>query len=368
VIDLKRLLGFAAGMGLLAACGLVAALTVVPAVLEPWMNRLIEVNRTGPLASYEIIGGRIAALSDQGWDKPRKPGDIRLGVTLGASGCGCAVDTIKLSAGSGSIPTRWAPLSGLAVTPADVEIVTNQLIQASIRPDCALIGIDTGELAKARIDKVWFYEKGAPTVHEILKHLKTHPTRLARDLVDEVRYFKEHLLPFRQAMQRHFPVQLFDVRLRLFSAIGIKPPLLYKPESSLWALPERDVAFDEPVNLQLIENQRAMGKFDAKNYSIDGPNVRALIETIRVLNKAGTEVIILLVPEESRIRKYRPLEAMAVLRTSLASAFGAGAPAVLDFRDAVADDKFTDVQHVNTEGREIVTERLIRSLAPPRVH
>jgi hypothetical protein len=363
VLDLSRLRGLLTGVGLVAALAIVLMFKALPALLQAWMTRLDEANRTSPLVSYQTFGQKLVALAREG---PGTPGAGRIGMTLGSSQCIDAVDTTRLSAAPAAEPTRWFSGCGLGVNLVDLALMTDLLLRTPVRPDRVLIGLDRGMIAKVKVKNFWYDEQPAPKWTEVLEHLGREPRLLLGDLVQGLRFLKHDLLPYKEATLRHFPVELFDLRMRLFTRLGISPLRLFPPHAEPWG---RDFGpgqqIDEAVNLKLIENQRAMGRFDAANYVPDGPNVRALVGAIGRLKAAGVVVVIMMLPEESRVRALLPPKSLDVLRDALTGAFGAAAPPILDLRATVPDDQFEDLMHVDKRGRARVTELLLRTLPPP---
>ena len=95
------------------------------------MTRLDEANRTSPLVSYQVFGQKLVALAREGMGTS---GAGRLGMTLGSSQCGDAVDTTKLSAEPPAEPTRWLSGTGLGVNPVDLALMTDLLLRPPSAP------------------------------------------------------------------------------------------------------------------------------------------------------------------------------------------------------------------------------------------
>ena len=149
---------------------------------------------------------------------------------------------------------------------------------------------------------------------------------------------------------------------------GDQPALPLRAHEEPWGTPfgPGGRPIDEAVNQKLLENQRAMGKFDPANYAADGPNVRALGRAIGRLKAADVDVVVVMLPEESRSRALLPPKPLDILRDALTSAFGAAAPPILDLSATVPDNEFEDLLHVDEKGRARVTELLMRMLSPSR--
>ena len=112
----------------------------------------------------------------------------------------------------------------------------------------------------------------------------------------------------------------------------------------------------------ILAGLQAVGAFDAKGYSVNGANARALVNSIKKLRSKGTQVLIVLMPESKPVRDRVPPEAQEVLKTVLNDAFGDNPPDVIDFRAAMSDDMFADATHLNDTGEQELTKRLAGTL------
>jgi hypothetical protein len=97
----------------------------------------------------------------------------------------------------------------------------------------------------------------------------------------------------------------------------------------------------------------------------DGPNVRALEGLVVGLRRRGARVVLVLLPESSRLRERVPPEAMRRLSALLGSLAGGDVPELLDLREALDDAVLGDLVHLGVLGREEATRRLARHLAGP---
>jgi hypothetical protein len=66
-----------------------------------------------------------------------------------------------------------------------------------------------------------------------------------------------------------------------------------------------------------MEGWRKKGWFDASCFRADGPNVRAAVRVISELRDLGTDVVVVLVPESTRLRIVVPPEASESLTNAL---------------------------------------------------
>ena len=71
---------------------------------------------------------------------------------------------------------------------------------------------------------------------------------------------------------------------------------------------------------------------------------------------------VVLMPEHSSLRERMPPEAMDALLGPLDRAFGDGSPSIVDLRDSVPDSGFTDISHLNDEGRATFSPLLAEAI------
>ncbi|MAX24727.1 MAG: hypothetical protein CMJ19_09515 [Phycisphaeraceae bacterium] len=95
------------------------------------------------------------------------------------------------------------------------------------------------------------------------------------------------------------------------------------------------------------------GLFEAQSYQPDWITAEhnALNTVIKQTQERGAKVVIMLMPEHSRLRASVPEVAMQRLKTDLDQTFGDAAPEIVDMRDSLADDNFSDISHTNSAGR-----------------
>ena len=109
-----------------------------------------------------------------------------------------------------------------------------------------------------------------------------------------------------------------------------------------------------------VESFEARGAYDANSYLREriSEQVQALNSVISKLRERGSVVLVAVMPEHSALRSRIPEDGVKALQLALHEAFGTNAPPLIDLRGIVPDSGFTDVTHVNDEGRKIVSEAL----------
>jgi len=114
-------------------------------------------------------------------------------------------------------------------------------------------------------------------------------------------------------------------------------------------LPDR--ATPEYMQVQM-EGFRLHGCFDPQRYLLHrDAEVGALKELVSQFRDLGTEVILVIMPESFVLRSRVPAEEEQFLIDSMMQGFGAGAPAILNFLDAMPEETFSDYAHLNEAGR-----------------
>jgi hypothetical protein len=101
------------------------------------------------------------------------------------------------------------------------------------------------------------------------------------------------------------------------------------------------------------------GWFDAAMYPRHGrEQIAALIGLMQEFKEMGSNVVVVLMPEQAALRDKIPSVAEESLRAGIASSFEAGWPVILDLQDTVPDSMFSDYCHLNDEGRLELSRQL----------
>jgi hypothetical protein len=96
-----------------------------------------------------------------------------------------------------------------------------------------------------------------------------------------------------------------------------------------------------------------MGAFEPDTYANAPQASAALAQMIRQFSDRGAHVILVLMPEHSRLRQRVPHDAVEVVQDHVRAALGAAAPPLWDMRAAIDDNGFVDLSHLNRSGSQL---------------
>jgi hypothetical protein len=319
------------------------------------------------VTALERAGSRIARAARDGRLGTR--GDDRLGVILGSSSMLSALDPALLADGYKEGPARWLNLCGPDENPLDLERIARLLDRAGVRPS-VVVGINLPALARAGdlladavpddpapIATLWSEPPRPPS---------SGAARLLRSLVHLVRDAGGRLRPNFLKFSHIKNLALFEGRVAILLAAGVGIDGAFAPAPDDWTPPATWISptTEEFCAWQMREYTRK-GWFSADAFGPDGPNVRALEGLVVGLRRRGARVVLVLLPESSRLRGRVPPEAMRWLAALLGSLAEGDAPELLDLRAALDDAVLVDLVHLGVLGREEATRRLARHLAGP---
>jgi hypothetical protein len=156
---------------------------------------------------------------------------------------------------------------------------------------------------------------------------------------------------------------MFRARERIFDECHLNADAFCAPVADPW-LPQYPVLpqsrdDDDAISLRMRRFEE-FGWFDQRHYDEYGPQMSLLlVQLVYGFQCRGSQVVIVLMPEEKVIRDRVPQQASSYLTRAIQDALGDSAPAVWDYRSTIPDSEFLDNIHVNDQGRE----RLSRLLA-----
>ena len=318
------------------------------------------------VSALERAGARIARVARDG-----RPGN-RLGVVLGSSSMQSALDPARLADGYGEGPARWLNLCGPDESPLDLARIARLLDRAGGRPSVAVVGINLPALASPG-DLLSDAIPADPAPYAFRPSSPTRPpasaaARLLRSLDRLARDAGDRLYPNFLKFHHIKNLALFEGRVAILLAAGAGIDGAFAPAPDDWTPPAAWTApaTEEFRDWQAREYARK-GWFSADAFGPDGPNVRALEELVVGLRRRGARVVLVLLPESSRLRGRVPPEAMRRLSALLSSLPSDDAPELLDLRAALDDAALVDLVHLAIPGRQEATRRVARLLAaPPR--
>ncbi|MBN4061061.1 hypothetical protein JYU15_01355, partial [bacterium AH-315-I18] len=114
-----------------------------------------------------------------------------------------------------------------------------------------------------------------------------------------------------------------------------------------------------------IKSYRNRGLFDPQSYDLQTIKDESdeLNNIIKQLQSQEAQVLIMLMPEYSTLRQAVPAIALQRLKSNLKIAFGDTAPQIIDMRESLPDELFSDISHVNSAGRAAYSKRIAPILA-----
>jgi hypothetical protein len=153
------------------------------------------------------------------------------------------------------------------------------------------------------------------------------------------------------------------VRARLLSVRaavgGISPSDPWEPPALL--------GYPEHATTQYLRRQaeafEGYGWFDPAAYARHAPaQAQALLDLIQQLEQQGSDVVVVLMPEQTSLRERIPPVAEQLLSSAFDESSRVARPAILDFRASLPDVMFSDLGHANLAGRRELTRLLAASL------
>jgi hypothetical protein len=105
------------------------------------------------------------------------------------------------------------------------------------------------------------------------------------------------------------------------------------------------------------------GVFDVGTYRNSRKSLDTLMKIISGFHRQHSQVVLVLVPEHSRMNTRIPAEALDILQRHLRENVAQHVP-VLDFRRAIDDGGMVDLAHPNRQGRLAFSRQLADALRP----
>jgi len=149
---------------------------------------------------------------------------------------------------------------------------------------------------------------------------------------------------------------LYNMRLNLGTVAHVDP----------WREPQ-PLGFAAHQTLAQLQAQMAylvrLGWFNAARYAHEqDTQAAALNQLISQLRSRGVRVLVVLMPETSIFRANEPAGPKQFLLDDLGRAFQSSDPPVFDFQNAIPDDLFSDLIHMNAGGRTEFSHKLAQAI------
>ncbi len=363
IIDLRRLGGILAALGLLVGCLAIgeAALGSTSGWWPAWLR-----NDWGTIEfpAYQAIGSQVVGVMKEG-----PPSDQPIGVLLGSSYQSFGIDMAALE-GQLRPPRKWLRLTVYAGWTSDLEQMARLLlVEGRVRPRTVLITLGLKMLARAdefrRFDLKDVYPLNPSAMLANLQALRLINLELNVEGIFSNAF--NTVFPDRTKINYRVNGQLVRARMALLAGCGQGIDAVFAPSDSPWAerVPgfsrDADESTPEVIDREM-EVSRREGRFDPGLYSPRRESSRSLVDLIRLVRSTGAEAVIVIMPERSIYRASIPAEARRTLASVLRESFGDEAPRVIDIESAVPDEFFGDMHHVDERGKALVTRRLIEEL------
>jgi hypothetical protein len=279
-------------------------------------------------ASREYREGRVA------------PGEY-LCVIMGLSNVreGVLLDTVAAEA---ALPCRYLGLGGAGVGMPGLHQHAQALLASDLRPDLVLVGIGPHQMVDTR-PKPQGLQQG------VIAYLRQGDLRNAAISARNWCWFYAR----RDDVTRAIEATLLDARASLFRLLDVQ---LQEPEHrSPWRGMIRKIDADHFSEATLQEEEQFcadLGVYDEDTYAKAEKAPEVLIHVVDELRARGSVVVIVLMPENSRLRNRMPPNALEAATTPLRLKYGDEMPPILDLRDAIGDSCFVDLAHLNRAGAE----------------
>jgi hypothetical protein len=271
---------------------------------------------------------------------------------IGLSGLREAID-LKVMA-QANPNCRYMGLGGAGVAMDTIAEESRSFFTSKLRPDVAVVGIADFLLVKPAPPGAAGAD-GSPWLAALRDGRVRDLARMARDWL----WFVERRRDVNTAVEE----VLIVCKLSVLRFLGANAAAQQNPLADPWREMIRNEVPEHASEAALragIAGYEARRWYDPASYERQRIQLQAqaLNDVVRNLRSRGTNVIVAVMPQHSRLRARLPAVAMNTLKSGMDEAFGASAPPLLDLREAVPDTGFADIAHVNTEGRRIVSQRI----------
>ncbi|HEY1922412.1 MAG TPA: hypothetical protein VGG44_06575 [Tepidisphaeraceae bacterium] len=290
----------------------------------------------------EDIAQRVAAAED------RYPSDAAHGqylcALLGLSSLREASD-LQLMTRLTDDKVRLLGLCGAGPSLEDIADQSASLRDSTLHPDLVIIGINEFHQAKPTAEVAAANARERVTFTQALMHGDMRD--ILKPLRDKIWFYQR-----RQDVSLESESVLLSAKVKIVRAMGAR---MENPTTDPWRemihleAPERATAATFHDQMVSYGNRKL---FDSSTYDLPvaAEQLHTLTQLISELESRGATVVIVIMPEYSELRDRVPPIAMQRLLASLQK-LGGSAPAVVNFRNALGDDDFSDISHVNVNGR-----------------
>jgi hypothetical protein len=289
----------------------------------------------------------------------RIPSHQRLATLVGISNMREAIDLSVLSKVVGE-EWRFLGVAGAGFGMDAIREYADLVLSSDLRPDVAVLGFGLHQLGNAPPGR------GLPKPLGVVGYLSRGNVRQAAIALRDSTWSYAR----RQDVRVTVEAAALDLRAWLFDRFGVRLP---QPiEQSPWREMVRSDWPDHFSDATLRAQEKAYaeyGLFELETYQNSKKNITILLNIIEQFRRQHTKVVLVLLPEHSRLSERIPTQALDVMQRHLRERFAAETPPVLDFRQAVDDAGLVDLPHLNQKGRIEFSRKLadgIREILPER--
>ena len=266
---------------------------------------------------FRKAGERVAAAHRE-LSRSNAEGSKRLGVMTGASALMYDVNPVLIDTGP---DWRWLSITANSANVVNDCELADLALWGGLRPAVLLVVANTSQLAVIR---TLLDDRTSFDPDELRFHMQRREWLEAQsDAANLMLIPWNRILPNRSRISGYLRQRLFLAQQDLFQAIGYSLDAIYPPDPSPWTVkhPYPNTTHMDPGWDAFVERQfRKYHVFEPSVYSPDSPGVRTLSDLTRRARAVGSDVIFVMVPERSSLRKRMPLEAEETLpRVSAAS-------------------------------------------------
>lgn len=257
---------------------------------------------------------------------------------------------------------RWLLINGFGSSFVKLNYYAQTLMVSKLRPKVIVLGLHETMLAGQD-------RRNAPT-----KRDDAHPDTQRPGKKTKLRRRIKHILTShwvrtqRANINHHVNMTLFELRLSLHTALGSGAVGLFRPGGRPWRASAREELPTRHEGRRKRQRQgwRDFGWFDPQTYDTTNQHADAFRELIAGCDKLGEpRIVLVLLPVTSDLRGWLPPEARQRMLTLIDEVSVDRPVRVIDLRDAMSDDAFTDYAHLNPAGREVFSTLLAERLSVP---
>lgn len=249
---------------------------------------------------------------------------------------------LKVVAQEAGLPCRYMGLGAAGVGMPDLARQARLLIDSELRPDLVLIGMGPNQLVDTQ-------PKPGSLQTTFLDAMRRGDFRNAAIEIRNGFWFFSRRIDVSIGLEK----ALLDARAVMFHSFGVHLQNPNADKDSPWREMIRTIFEEHFSEATLREEEQFfqdLGVFDKATYAKSPKASATLVRLIQDFRARGSAVVVLLMPENSRLRKRMPPNSLELVTTPLQQAFGADIPTVWDLRDEIEDSGFVDLTHLNQSG------------------